>query len=171
MEVGSVEGIDLPHVIGVGFGEGTAALGTTGAVVFEEFVFFDGTAEGGGGDLVAAQDSLLDAGAVEGGDVGDFLMETGEDFFDGFEKVLGGDFASGSFVAAHGIFGDAVLAVVIPPGLDGAPGELAGVSVIVFEDHLADGLVLSLEAVAGGVFEGAKDAHFKGVWDTFHNEV
>lgn len=53
-----------------------------------------------------------------------------------------------------------MFAVVIPPSLDGAPGELAREAVVVFEDHLADGLVLGVEGVAGGVPRGLRGRAF-----------
>ena len=68
-EVGAVEGVGLPEVVGVGFGEGESAFWEVGGVWFEEVVFFDGAAEGVGGDLVTAKVALFDASAVEGLDV------------------------------------------------------------------------------------------------------
>ena len=68
-EVGSVEGVALPEVVGVGLGEGETAFWDLGGVGFEEVVFFNGAAEGIGSDLVTAEVALLDTGAVEGLDV------------------------------------------------------------------------------------------------------
>ena len=64
-----MEGVGLPEVVGVGFGEGEAAFWEVLGVGFEEVVFFDGTSKGVGGDLVTAEVALFDAGAVEGLDV------------------------------------------------------------------------------------------------------
>ena len=47
------------------------------------------------------------------------------------------------------------------PGLDGAPGELAGMTVLVGEGHLADGLDAGLDRVARGHVDGAQDPHFE----------
>lgn len=142
-EIGSVEGVGLPEVVGVGFGEGEAAFWEVGGVGFEKFVFFDGTTKGVGGDLITTEVALFDAGAVEGLDVegafgvlaGATGVEGREGFFDGGEEVFGGDFAQGVFVGPGRRIGDAVLSVVIPPGLDGAPGEVVRVAVFVGEGH------------------------------------
>ena len=61
--------------------------------------------------------------------------------------------------------GDAVLLVARIPGLDGAPGELARVAVLVGEAHLADGLDAGLDGVARRAVDGAEHPHFKvGRW-------
>ena len=57
--------------------------------------------------------------------------------------------------------GDAVLLVAGVPGLDGAPGELAGVALLVGEGHLADGPDAGLDGVALGHVNGAEHAHFE----------
>lgn len=54
-------------------------------------------------------------------------------------------------------------AVVIPPGLDGAPSELTRVTVFVGEGHLGDGAIAGSESIAGGMFKGSEDAHFEVV--------
>jgi hypothetical protein len=61
-----------------------------------------------------------------------------------------------------------VVAIPPPPGLDGAPGELARDAVFVGEGHLADGFVAGFEGRAFGVFECAEDAHFEVIGDAFH---
>lgn len=175
-EVGSVEGVDLPEVVGVGFGKGESAFGLVWLFVFEEVVFVDGSTEGVGGDLVAAEVTLLDAGAVKGLDVEGTCTFAGPGagvegrkcFFDSGEDVFGGELSQGAAVGADGCFGDAVFAVVIPPGLDGSPSELAGLAVFVEEGHFADGAVACVHGVAGCVFEGSEDAHFEVVGDSFH---
>lgn len=180
-EVGPVQGVDLPEVVGVCLGKGEASSGLVALFRFEEVVFIDGTSEGIGCDLVAAQVALLDAGAVESlyveGSAGLLAASAGmgtskgrERFFNGGEDLFGGDFAQGTFVGAGGGVGDAVLAIVIPPGLDGAPGELAGLAVFVEEGHFANGAVAGLHGVAGSVFEGSEDAHFEIIGDSFHDE-
>jgi len=170
-EVGAVEGVALPEVVGVGFGEGETAFGEVGGVRFEELVFVDGATEGVGGDLITPKVALFDAGAVESLDVeGAFGVLAGaagsegwKGFFDGGEEVLGGDFTMGSFVGSGGWVGDTVLTVVIPPGLNGTPGEVVRVSVFVLEGHFGDCAVAGVEGVAGGMFEGSEDAHFEVV--------
>ena len=57
--------------------------------------------------------------------------------------------------------GDAVFLVAGIPGLDGAPGELARVAVLVGEGHLADGLDAGLDGVALGHVNGAEHPHFQ----------
>lgn len=111
-EVGSVQGVDLPEFVGVGFGKGETAFRVVGLFAFEEVVFVDGAAEGTRCDLVAAEVALFDAGAVEGldieGSVRLFATLAGmgtskgwQGFFDGGEDVFGGDFAQGAFVGTQ----------------------------------------------------------------------
>ena len=54
-------------------------------------------------------------------------------------------------------------AVVIPPGLDGAPSEVMRAAVLVGEGHLRDSVVAVDESIAGGMFKGSEDAHFEVV--------
>ena len=61
-----------------------------------------------------------------------------------------------------------MFAVEEPPGLDGAPGELAGLAVFVEKGHGGDGSVAGFHGVAGGVFERAENAHFEVVGGVFH---
>lgn len=68
-EVGAVEGVTLPEVVGVGLGEGEPPFGQVGRVRFEEVVFVDGAPESIDRDLITPEVALLDAGAVEGLDV------------------------------------------------------------------------------------------------------
>jgi len=163
-EVGAVEGIDLPEVIGVGFSKGEALfIGGNVVFGFEEIVCFDSAAKGGGGDLFFAEKAFFDAEAVKSGDVVSCIFEEGFGFFDGFEKILGGGFTHRSFVGAFLGVGQSMLAIVIPPGLDGAPGELVREAFFIFEDHLADGLILFSHGSSWGVFEGSEDFHFDEV--------
>ena len=141
-QVGAVEAIGLPEVVGVGFGEGEAAFRTLGGVGLEEVEVVDHAAQGVGCDLAAMEVTLLDAGTVEclnveGGRCAPTgaLAEGWERILDGGQDVFGSDFADGAFVGAAGCFGDAVFAVVIPLGLDGAPSEASRVSVFIVEDH------------------------------------
>lgn len=77
-EVGSVKGVALPEVVGVGLGEGEPPFGQVGRVGLEQVVFVDGASKGIDRDLVTPEVALLDAGAVEGLDVeGTFGVFTG----------------------------------------------------------------------------------------------
>ena len=84
-----------------------------------------------------------------------------EDFFDGLKKFLGANFAWALGVDAGLWFGDSMLSIVIPPGLDSSPGELMGSAFFVFEDLFADADVAFSEAVSVGEFQRAEDFHFK----------
>ena len=90
-------------------------------------------------------------------------MKSGERFFDGGEDVFRSKLAQGTLVGSDGSFGDAVLAIIIPPGLNGAPSELVGLILFVVEGHFAHGTVAGLHGVAGSVFEGSEDAHLEVV--------
>ena len=125
-------------------------------------------AEGVGRDLVAAQQAFFDAGAVDFLNVVMLAVEGWQDLLDGLKQALGSDLAHHAFVAAFGCFSDAVATVVIPPGLDGAPGELAAMAVLIAEGHLADSLVAFQQGCAIGVFERAEHAHFEIIGDAFH---
>ncbi len=85
----------------------------------------------------------------------------GHDFFDGVKKLLGVDLAGAFGVAPLFGFGDTMLAIVIPSGLDGPPGELVGVTFFVFEDLFADAEVAFFEAVSVGKLKSAEDFHFE----------
>ena len=165
VQVGAVQGVGLPHVVGMGFGECQAgffdrALGQSVDVV-EQPECVDVTAKGVGGDSVATQMALLDAGAVNGFDVDGFAVERGHDFLDGFQQLFGTDFAGAAFVGSLGRLGDAVVPIPLPPGLDGAVGELVGVAVFIGEDQFTDGFVALLEGVAIGILQSAEDFHFQ----------
>jgi hypothetical protein len=87
---------------------------------------------------------------------------------DGFEQLLGRDLADGAFVGALRGVGDAVFAIVIPPGLDGPPGEADGMAVLILEGHSGDVLVAGEHGLARGVFECSKHPHFEIIADAFH---
>ena len=61
-----------------------------------------------------------------------------------------------------------MFAIVIPPGLNGAPSELVRLAFLIVEDHVADGFVAGLVGVSLGVFECSEDSHFEVVGDAFH---
>ena len=110
----------------------------------------------------------MDAAAVNFLDIVLFPEELWHDLLNDFEQVLGSGFAGGSFINTRGGFGDAVSAVVIPPGLNGAPSELARTTVLIKEGHVGDGLVAGEVGCSLGVFECSEDSHFEVVADVFH---
>ena len=57
VQIGAVEGVGLPEVVGVGFGKGEAGFGAVVAEGFEEVELFDDATEGVGGDLFAADEA------------------------------------------------------------------------------------------------------------------
>lgn len=65
-EVGAMKGIDLPEVVGMGFGKSEAALEGVFGLGFEEVEFFDGTPKSIGGDEVMAKVAFFEASAVDG---------------------------------------------------------------------------------------------------------
>lgn len=136
----------------------------------EEFVFADESVEGGWCDLVSLQQSLFDAESIDRGFVGGLVVEVGFGGIEGFEELFGGDFAGVSFVFAClcGDPCDAVIFVVVEPGLDGAPGELSRVAFFVEEGHggdIADAFA-SCSSVDG--VDGSEDAHLEVDGRLFH---
>ena len=110
----------------------------------------------------------MDAGPIDLGDVEFFAVERGQDLFDGFEEILGGDLANGPLVGPVGRIGDAVPAIEIPPGLDGSPGELDGPAVLIGEGDRAYRLIAGKVGVALGIFEGAEHPHSQIIAYAFH---
>src|SRR5208282_4085532 len=129
LEVRAVERVGLPHLIGVGFGEGQAVFARAVAVGLEHFVLADQAVEGGAGHLGTVQKPLLDAQAVEDRTLWSVAMDFGPDRLDDFQNVLGFDLAGLALVGPRLVLhdGNAVFAVAAQPGGDGAPGELARV--------------------------------------------
>ena len=82
--------------------------------------------------------------------------------------MLGSYLSDAAFVGALRGLGDAVFAIVIPPGLDGPPSEADGVAVLVLEGHGADVLVAGEQGFSRGVFECSEHSHFDVVADAFH---
>lgn len=118
-------------------------------------------AEGVGSDLGSVEDAEFDALAVNSRDVQTLVVEVGQDLLNGVEKFFWINFARALGVAALLGFCDSVLTVVIPPGLDGSPGELIGVTFFIPEDLLTDADVAFLEAVSVGELKSAEDFHFE----------
>jgi hypothetical protein len=124
-DVGAVEGVGLPELVGVGLGEGLAVAALAVAFGFEQLEAFDEAGEGGGRDLGAVEQALFDAEAVEGGAGGSLAVGLGEDGAEGLEELFGGDLAGLGLVGAGGVGqgGGAVFFVAEQPGFDGAPGD------------------------------------------------
>ncbi|MFM1945066.1 MAG: hypothetical protein RI897_4048 [Verrucomicrobiota bacterium] len=163
LDVWAKEGVGLPHLVGMSFGERqTDFVGGLG-VALEHFVLFDQAAEGVGSDLSSREQSLLDAEAVEERAGGRLATGLGKDFAHRVVNVFQNDLAGFAFVGAGLVFhdGDAVFLKAGVPGLDGAPGELAPVAILVGEDRLAGGLDARGDAVAGSHVDSAQDAHFE----------
>ena len=57
--------------------------------------------------------------------------------------------------------GDAVFLIAAQPGGDGAPGELAGLALLIGEGHLTDGLDAGSNRFALGHVNGSEHAHFQ----------
>ena len=129
----------------------------------QQVVLADEAVEGGLGDAVGLQQALLDAEAIEGPLVGAAAVEVGSGGVEGFEQFLGSDLADLALVAAWpvGHAGDAVVFVAVEPGLDGAPGELAWVALLVEEGHGGDVVNAFVAGSPLDGVDGAEDAHFQ----------
>ena len=149
-------------------GEGEPCLGAGVVDGFEEFELVDSLAEGADRDQRALEQSPLDAGAVDLRDIVFFAVEGGQNLFDGFQQILGCDFAGGAFVGPAGMIGDAVFLIVIPPEFDGFRAEPVGLAVFIGEGHVADRLVAGQFGITFGIFEGAEHPHFQIVAYAFH---
>ena len=90
-------------------------------------------------------------------------MEVGLGGVDGFEEFLGRDLAGLALVLAWlvGHAGDAVVFVAVEPGLDGAPGELAWVALLVEEGHGGDVVDAFVAGSSRDGVDGAEDAHLQ----------
>jgi hypothetical protein len=132
-------------------------------VGLEQFKLPDQPVEGGAGDLGTVQKSLFNAQAVKHRAFGNATMCFGQHGLDGFKNVLRLDLAGFALVGAGLFFhdGDAVLAVAAKPGGDGAPGELAGLAILVGERHLADRLDARPFGFALGHVHSAQHSHFQ----------
>ena len=162
VDVGPEHGVGLPELVGEFHAEGEAFLGV-GVARGEQFVLANEAVEGGLGDAAWLQEGVLDAEAIEGALVGALVVEVGLGRIEGFEEFLGTDLAGVSLVLAWlvGHAGDAVVFVAVEPGLDGAPGELAWVALLVEEGHGGDVVDAFVAGSAGGGVDGAEDAHLQ----------
>jgi hypothetical protein len=119
-------------------------------------------AEGVGRDLLAAEEVLLDACAVDGGDVWS-AVKAWSHALDGIEEKLGLHLARmsavGSRLRLHGR--DAVLLVAGVPRLHGAPRELEGLARLVREHLLTDVADASDRVRTGREFDGPSTRIFK----------
>ncbi len=82
--------------------------------------------------------------------------------------MLWSDLADGAFIDAAGWICDAVLAVKIPPGLDGSPGEAESLALLVGESHCADRLITGQVGLALCIFERAEHPHSQIIAYSFH---
>ena len=149
-------------MVGVFHAEGEAFLVVV-VVGSEQVVLADEAVEGGLGDAVGLQQALLDAEAIEGPLVGALVVEVGLGGVEGFEQFLGRDLADLALVLARlvGHAGDAVVFVAVEPGLDGAPGELARVALLVEEGHGGDVVDAFVAGSSRDGVDGAEDAHLQ----------
>lgn len=65
-KIGTVKGVNLPKVVGVGFGKSEATLGGVFGFGFEEVELFNSSSKGIGGDEVAAKVAFFEAGSIDG---------------------------------------------------------------------------------------------------------
>ena len=123
----------------------------------------DEATEGVRSDLRSGEDRLLNAEAIKEGKSRGFAVGQRSDLTNGVDEFLWGDLATLAFIGSALVLhdGDTVLLEAGVPGLDGAPGELARVAILVGEGHLADGLDSGLDGVADGHVDGTEDAHFE----------
>src|SRR5580658_9166424 len=78
LNIRAVEGVGLPHVVGMGLGERQAHFVGALHIGLEQFILFDNAPEGGGRDLGTGQQTFLNAQAVEQTRTGRFAMSFGE---------------------------------------------------------------------------------------------
>ncbi len=163
VEVRPEHGVGLPELVGVFHAEGEAFFVVLLRVGSEQVVVAQEAVEGGLGDAVGVQETLFDAEAIEGALVGALLVEVGLGGVQGFEEFLGGDLADLALVATRvlGHAGDAVVFVAVEPGLDGAPGEAAGVALFVEEGHGGDVVDAFVAGTSVDGVDGAEDAHLQ----------
>ena len=123
----------------------------------------DNAPEGVGRDLRAGQQPGFDAEPVEQSQRRGFAVDFGLHLLDGVQHVLQGHLADFALVGTRLGFhdGDAVLFVAGIPGLDGAPGELAGTAFLIGERHLADGPDAGLDTASLGHVNGPEHPHFQ----------
>jgi len=157
------ERVGLPHFIGMGLGESQADFVRAFGVGLEQLVLLDHAAEGGVGDLRAGEQPLFNTEAIQHGPAGIPAVELWQHFADGVHQVFDDDLADFALVGAGLVFHfrDAVFFETGIPGLDGAPGELARMAILVGEGHLADGFDAGVDGVAGGQVNGAQHPHFQ----------
>ena len=163
LNVRADERVGLPHFIGVGFSEGQAQFAGAVRIGFEKFVSLDDAAKGVGSDLATSEQAFFDAQSIEGGARRAFAVDLWQDLTDGFQNVFEDHFADFAFVGTRFVFhdSDAVFLVAGVPGLNGAPGKLAHMTLLVAEAHLADGFDAGLNGVARSHVDGAEHAHFQ----------
>src|ERR1051326_335531 len=154
---------EASYVIGMSFGESQSQFVGALGVGLEQFILLDHAAEGVGSDLAASQQSLFDAQPVEQSRSARRAVDFGKDLLHRLGHVLQGHLAGFALIGAGFVLhdGDAVLLITGIPALNGAAGELAGLSVLVGEAHLADGLDAGLNGLAWGAVDGPQHPHLE----------
>ena len=76
-DAGTEEGVGLPGLVGMAFGEGQAPFVRGFFVGLEQIKLLDEAAEGVGSDLIAPQEAFFDTAAVDLGEVEARLPEEG----------------------------------------------------------------------------------------------
>ena len=105
LEARAIEGIGLPHLVGVGFGEGQALFVLGLGLGFEHVELLDDAGEGVGGHLGACEQPLLDAEAIKDGAFGR-AVDFGQDGVNGLLDGFQGDLADLAFVGAGFVLHD-----------------------------------------------------------------
>ncbi len=167
LDIGTDQSVRLPHLVGMGFGKSHSDLVGGLIVGLEELVLIDSAAKSVGSDLGSGEDALLNAEAVDQGDGGRWDMDLGLNLTNGLKEFFGSDLAGLAFVGTGLVLhdGDTVFLVAGVPGLDGAPGELARMPVLVGEGGLADGSDAGDDGLAFGHIDRTEDTHFEvGSW-------
>jgi len=162
LDVGTVEGVGLPHFIGVGFGKSQALFVVGLCLGLEHVELLDDAGEGARGHLPTSQQPLFDTKPIEDGTFGR-AAELGQEGVNGLLNHFQRDLADFAFVGTRFVFhdGDPVLLVAGVPRLDGTPGELAGMALLIGKGLVADGLDAGLDGMALGHVDGAQHAHFQ----------
>ena len=138
LQVGTKQGVGLPHFIGVLLGKGQPMLVGDLRIRFEHFKLGNDAAEGIGGDFLPTKQSALDADAVNFAQAMGFSPEKGESLFEGIQHLFWNHLAGGALVGTGFILhsGDSLALVAVEPCGDGSPGEVTRDAILVGEWHL-----------------------------------
>jgi hypothetical protein len=120
LEVRPDQGVGLPHVVGVRFGESQAEFVRALRVGLEQFILLDDPAKGVGSNLRAGQAAGLDAQPIEQRQGGRLPVGFGPDLTEGLLHVFESDLAGLALVGTGLVLHDrdAVLLEAGVPGLD-----------------------------------------------------